>query len=83
VDFLALIIASMTTPALVGAAAVGLIGYWLLGWLGAVAGLIVGYAGGVWFANRFSGVPLSPHIKGWLSLIVFIGGLTLLAIVTR
>ncbi len=82
-DFLALIIASMTTPALVGAAAVGLIGYWLLGWFGAVIGVIVGYGGGVWFANRFSGVPLSPHIKGWLSLIVFIGGLTLLAIVTR
>ncbi len=73
----------MTTPALVGAAAVGVIGYWLLGWLGAVLGVIVGYGAGVWFANRFSGVPLSPHIKGWLSLIVFIGGLTLLAIVTR
>jgi hypothetical protein len=83
VDFLALIIASMTTPALVGATAVGVIGYWLLGWLGAVIGVIAGYGGGVWFANRFSGVPLSPHIKGWLSLIVFIGGLTLLAIVTR
>ena len=82
-DFLALIIASMTTPALVGAAALGVIGYYVLGWFGAVIGVIAGYGAGVLFANRFSGVPLSPHIKGWLSLIVFIGGLALLAIVTR
>ena len=73
----------MTTPALVGAAAVGLLGYFFLGWLGGLVGVIAGYGGGVWFGNRFSGVPLSPHVKGWLSLIVFIGGLALLAIVTR
>jgi hypothetical protein len=83
VDFLALIIASMTTPALVGAAAVGVLGYLYLGWLGGVVGLIAGYGGGVWFANRYAGVPLSPHVKGWLSLIVFLGGLALLAIITR
>jgi hypothetical protein len=46
-------------------------------------GLIAGYGGGVWFANRYAGVPLSPHVKGWLSLIVFLGGLALLAIITR
>jgi hypothetical protein len=83
VDFLALIIASMTTPALVGAAALGIVGYSYLGWLGSVVGVIAGYGGGVWFANRYAGVPLSPHVKGWLSLIGFLGGLALLAILTR
>jgi hypothetical protein len=29
------------------------------------------------------GVPVSPQAKGWLSLIVFLAGLTLLAILTR
>ena len=82
-DFLALIIASMTTPALVGAAAAGVIGYFFLGWIGGAVGLIAGYGGGVWFATQYGGVPLSPHVKGWLSLVAFLGGLTLLAILTR
>jgi hypothetical protein len=38
---------------------------------------------GAWFAQRFTGVPLSPYAKGWVSLAVFIGGLAVLAIATR
>jgi hypothetical protein len=83
VDLLALMIASLTLPALVGAAAVGLVGYLQWGWLGALLGAVVGYGTGVWFAARFAGIPLSPHIKGWLSLLLFLGGLTVLAIATR
>ena len=49
----------------------------------ALLGVVVGYGAGVWFARRFSGVPLSPHVKGWLSLLAFIGGLAVLAIATR
>jgi len=59
------------------------VGYFLWGWLGAALGAAIGYSGGVWFETRFMGVPLSPHVKGWLSLILFLAGLTLLAIVTR
>jgi hypothetical protein len=83
VDLLALLIASLTLPALVGAAVGAVFGFFLWGWLGAVLGLVGGYAIGVWYAARFAGVPLSPHIKGWLSLALFLAGLTVLAIVTR
>jgi hypothetical protein len=82
-DLLALIVASFTLPALVGAVAFGVLGYLAWGWMGAILGVILGYAAGVWYASRFSGVPLSPHVKGWLSLLAFLGGLTLLAILTR
>ena len=44
------------------------IGYLLWGWIGAVPGVVIGYGVGVWFNARFVGVPLSPHVKGWLSL---------------
>jgi len=83
VDLLALLIASLTMPVMVCAGAGIVLGYLLLGWFGAILGLILGYAAGVGFAYRFGGVPLSPHVKGWLSLIAFLGGLTLLAILTR
>jgi len=83
VDLLALMIASFTLPAVVGAVVAALAGYLLLGWIGAVLGLAIGYGAGVWFNTRFVGVPLSPHIKGWLSLALFLAGLTILAIVTR
>jgi hypothetical protein len=83
VDLLALMIASFTLTAVTGAAALGLVGHFLWGWLGAVVGVLVGYSFGVWVETRFVGVPLSPHIKGWLSLALFLAGLTVLAIVTR
>jgi hypothetical protein len=83
VDLLALMIASFTLPAVVGAVLLALAGYLLLGWIGAVLGVLIGYGAGVWFNTRFAGVPLSPHIKGWLSLGLFLAGLTVLAIVTR
>ena len=82
-DLLALMIASLTLPAILGAAALGALGYSWWGWIGALLGVVVGYGAGVWFARRFSGVPLSPHVKGWLSLLAFIGGLAVLAIATR
>ena len=53
------------------------------GWIGAIVGAVPGYLLGVWFAQRFSGVPLSPYAKGWVSLAMFIGGLAVLAIATR
>jgi hypothetical protein len=83
VDLIALMIASFTLPAVVGAAALGIVGYLWWGWLGALLGVVIGYGAGVWFAQRFAGVPLSPHVKGWLSLGLFLAGLTALAIVTR
>lgn len=82
-DLLALMIASLTLPAVLCAGTGAVLGYLFLGWFGAIVGLIVGYGVGVWFASRYAGVPLSPHVKGWLSLIAFLGGLTLLAILTR
>ncbi len=82
-DFLALMIASLTTTALTGAAAGAVLGYLLWGWIGAIVGLIGGYAVGVWYASRFEGVPISPTLKGWLSILLFLAGLTVLAIVTR
>jgi len=82
-DLLALMIASLTLPALIGAAVGAALGFLFWGWLGAVIGVVAGYGAGVWFAGRYAGVPLSPHVKGWLSLLLFIGGLALLAIATR
>ena len=82
-DLLALMIASFTLPAVVGAVVAALAGYLLLDWIGVVLGVVIGYGAGVWFNTRFVGVPLSPHIKGWLSLALFLAGLTILAIVTR
>jgi hypothetical protein len=82
-DFLALMIASFTLPAVAGAAAGAVLGFLLWGWVGAVLCVVIGYGAGVWYAARFAGVPLSPNAKGWLSLILFLGGLTVLAIVTR
>jgi hypothetical protein len=76
-------IASLTLPAVTGAAALAVVGYLVWGWLGAGLGLLIGYGAGVWFAARYEGVPLSPQLKGWLSLALFLAGLTVLAIVTR
>lgn len=82
-DLLALIIASFTFAAVAGAVAVGAVAYLNFGWFGAAVGGLVGYALGVWFQQRFAGVPLSPYAKGWVSLGLFIGGLAVLAIATR
>jgi hypothetical protein len=82
-DLLALMIASFTLTAVTGAAVLGVVGYFLWGWLGAVLGVVAGYGAGVWVETRFVGVPLSPHVKGWLSLALFLAGLTVLAILTR
>ena len=82
-DLLALIIASFTLPAALGALLIGAVGYHLWGWLGALIGAVPGYLLGMWFAQRFAGVPLSPYAKGWVSLGMFIGGLAVLAIATR
>lgn len=82
-DLLALIVASFTFPAVVGALALGVLGYLKLGWFAAIIGAVLGYALGVWYAQRFAGVPLSPYAKGWVSLGLFIGGLAVLAIATR
>jgi hypothetical protein len=76
-------IASFTMQALIGAGLLAVIGYQIWGWLGAILGLVLGYGGGIYFNARFAGVPVSPHLKGWASLFLFLAGLTLLAIVTR
>ncbi len=78
-----MIVASFTFPALAGALLVGAIFYASLGWIGAVIGAALGYGFGVWYAQRFDGVALSPYAKGWVSLGLFIGGLAVLAIATR
>jgi len=83
VDLLALMIASLTLPAFIGAGVCGVIGFYLWGWLGAVLGIAAGYGAGVWYAARFAGVPLSPQTKGRLSLMLFFGALAVLAIATR
>ncbi len=82
-DLLALMIASFTLSAVAGAVVLGIVGYLAWGWLGATLGVIAGYGLGVWFEARFAGAPLSPNAKGWLSLALFLAGLTALAIVTR
>ena len=83
-DLLALMIASLTLAAVVGATAGTLLGFLLMGgWLGAPLGFVVGYGAGVWYSNRYGGVPLSANAKGWLSLALFLVGLTVLAIATR
>ncbi len=82
-ELLALIIASLTLPVVTGAVALGVIGYLLWGWIGALIGIVLGYLAGVWYGARFAGVPLSPYAKGWLSLAMFIGALAALAIATR
>jgi hypothetical protein len=83
VEFLALIVASLTLPAIAGAVVLGALGYLQWGWIGALIGVLLGYVAGVWYEARFAGVPLSPHAKGWLSLAMFIGGIAVLAIATR
>ena len=50
---------------------------------GAVLGLVVGYGVGLWIKAQFWDVPISSRAKGWLSLLAFLGGLTVLAIATR
>lgn len=82
-DLLALMIASLTTSALAGAATGAVLGFMVWGWIGAVLGIVVGYGAGVWFASRFAGVPLSPTLRGWLSILLFLAALTVLAIATR
>ncbi len=82
-DLIALMIASFTLPAILGAVLLAVAAYQLWGWIGAVLGVVIGYGVGVWFNARFVGVPLSPHVKGWLSLGLFLAGLTALAIITR
>ena len=82
-ELLALIVASFTLPAVLGALALGLWGYSCYGWIGAVIGAVPGYALGFWIGQRFAGSPLSPYAKGWVSLGLFIGALAVLAIATR
>jgi hypothetical protein len=83
VDLLALMIASFTLPAVTGALVLGAIAYLRWGWIGATIGVLLGYSLGVVYAQRFAGAELSPYAKGWVSLGLFIGGLAVLAIVTR
>ena len=49
-DLLALIIASFTLPAVLAAVTMGAVGYLAWGWIGAVIGVALGYAIGVWYA---------------------------------
>ncbi len=82
-DLLAMFIISLTPLAVSMAVGAAIAFYVLWGWLGALLGLVVGYGAGVWLRWRFGDMPLSPHVKGWLSLLAFLCGLTLLAILTR
>ncbi|KWT70166.1 hypothetical protein [Hyphomicrobium sulfonivorans] len=82
-DLLALLIASFSLPAVVGAVLAGALLFLSWGWGGAVLGAIAGYLGGVWYAQRVANESVSPYAKGWMSLVLFIGGLLLLAIATR
>lgn len=82
-DLLALMIASFTLPAITGALVLGAVGYLLWGWIGAIIAALIGYSLGVVYWQRSAGVPLSPYAKGWVSLVLFIGGLAVLAIATR
>jgi hypothetical protein len=83
VDLLALIIASFGLPSVTGAVVLGVLGYWAWGWMGAVIGAVIGYPAGEWISARYLGTPLSPSAKGWLSIVLFLGGLAALAIATR
>jgi hypothetical protein len=83
VDLLAMIVATLTPSAVFAAIGAAIFFYVLWGWLGGLFGLVVGYGTGVWLTQWYGGVPLSPQAKGWLSLLAFLGGLTLLAILTR
>ena len=83
VDLLALMIASFSLFSAGGALVGALVGYYLWGWLGAALGLVIGYGVGLWIKAKFWDLPLSAHAKGWLSLLAFLGGLTILAIATR
>ncbi len=78
-----MLIATMTPSAIFAAIALAAAFYLLWGWLGGLFGLIVGYGTGVWLTQWYGESPLSPHTKGWLWLLAFLGGLTLLAILTR
>ena len=83
-DLLALIIASFTLPAVLGALLVGAVRLSLVGMdrrhRRRSAGVYLWVPGS---RSGFAGVPLSPYAKGWVSLAVFIGGLAVLAIATR
>jgi len=83
VDLLALMIASFSLFSAGGAIVGAIVGYLVWGWLGAALGLVVGYGVGLWIKAQFWDVPISSRAKGWLSLLAFLGGLTVLAIATR
>jgi hypothetical protein len=83
VDLLAMLIAATTPMAIFGAIAVGCLFFLLWGWLAGLVGVVLGYGASVWLTHSMGGVPVSPQAKGWLSLIVFLASLTLLAILTR
>jgi hypothetical protein len=83
VDLLALMIASFSLFSAGGAIVGAIVGYLVWGWLGAALGLVVGYGVGLWIKAKFWDVPISARAKGWLSLLAFLGGLTVLAIATR
>jgi hypothetical protein len=83
VDLLAMLIATLTPAVIFAALGAAIVFYLLWGWLGGLFGLVVGCGTGVWLTQWYGGMPLSPQAKGWLSLLAFLGGLTLLAILTR
>jgi len=78
-----MLIATLTPAVIFAALGAAIVFYLLWGWLGGLFGLVVGYGTGVWLTQWYDGMPLSPQAKGWLSLLAFLGGLTLLAILTR
>jgi len=78
-----MIIATLTPTSVFAGVGAAIVFYVLWGWLGALFGLVAGYGTGVWLTQWYGGMPLSPQVKGWLSLLAFLGGLTLLAILTR
>ena len=78
-----MLIATLTPAVIFTALGAAIVFYLLWGWLGGLFGLVVGYGTGVWLTQWYGGMPLSPQAKGWLSLMAFLGGLTLLAILTR
>ena len=82
-ELLALIVASFTLPAVTGAAVIGVVGWLAFGWIGGLLGAFAGYFAGMIYQRRFGDTPMSSYAKGWVSLALFIGGLTALAIATR